>query len=167
MAAADRTDLWTDDEVATLRRLFADGASDAEIAEALKRTRVQVSKKRERLALMRRTNQTRLYPQKPEPKPLPKPVREADLEPFEMRLVTIADLGARDCRWPLGDPGDLETFRYCGNRAGEGDSYCLHHFQVAYSSASAARAEIKARQMEQKRRAQDERGAVAAGFACV
>lgn len=41
--------------------------------------------------------------------------------------VTIADLEHWMCRWPNGDPRDLEAFRYCGGRSLAGRSYCAGH----------------------------------------
>jgi GcrA cell cycle regulator len=41
--------------------------------------------------------------------------------------VTFADLEPFHCRWPMGDPSDLETFRFCGEpKEGEGP-YCTCH----------------------------------------
>jgi hypothetical protein len=53
--------------------------------------------------------------------------------------VTLLDLRLRDCRWPKGDPGDLETFRYCGLDALPNRSYCAGHCALAYMPLSAIR----------------------------
>lgn len=54
--------------------------------------------------------------------------------------VALVDLRADMCRWPLGDPRDVESFRYCGAEAPVGDGpYCAGHKRLAYS----ARAERK------------------------
>ena len=37
----------------------------------------------------------------------------ADQEPIDGKL-TVVDLTEGACRWPTGNPRDLNTFRYCG-----------------------------------------------------
>ncbi len=37
----------------------------------------------------------------------------ADREPIDGKL-TVVDLTDGTCRWPTGNPRDLNTFRYCG-----------------------------------------------------
>jgi hypothetical protein len=54
----------------------------------------------------------------------------ADREPIEGRL-TVVDLEPSSCRWPTGNPRDLKTFRYCGERA-NGSPYCERHARLAY-----------------------------------
>jgi hypothetical protein len=55
----------------------------------------------------------------------------ADQEPIEER-ITLADLTLFSCRWPIGNPHDLTTFRYCGEAAPCGSSYCKQHARLAY-----------------------------------
>ena len=40
----------------------------------------------------------------------------ADQEPIDGKL-TVVDLTEGACRWPTGNPRDLNTFRYCGGAA--------------------------------------------------
>ncbi len=40
--------------------------------------------------------------------------------------VSLAALGPRQCRWPIGDPG-REGFGFCGRRQVRGSSYCATH----------------------------------------
>ena len=54
----------------------------------------------------------------------------ADQEPIEGNL-TVVDLTATTCRWPSGNPRDLRTFRYCGEKAC-GGPYCERHSRLAY-----------------------------------
>ena len=63
---------------------------------------------------------------------------ERDLPAPDMLGLTVADLTPHTCRWPLGDPADLETFSYCGVWAEEKRSYCPHHCGLAYAPARAA-----------------------------
>jgi len=44
--------------------------------------------------------------------------------------VTIVDLKETMCRWPFGDPHDLEHFRYCGAHAVQ-KPYCEEHRKLA------------------------------------
>jgi hypothetical protein len=54
----------------------------------------------------------------------------ADQEPIDGKL-TVVDLTDGTCRWPTGNPRDLNTFRYCGGAAHNGP-YCDRHAQLAY-----------------------------------
>jgi GcrA cell cycle regulator len=54
----------------------------------------------------------------------------ADKEPIDGK-ITVVDLTESTCRWPTGNPRDLNTFRYCGGAAG-GGPYCERHAQLAY-----------------------------------
>lgn len=75
-------------------------------------------------------------------------VRPLDAALNPSRLLTIADLRDSSCRWPLGDPSELDTFRYCGaeqtvrhrpTAAGYGSSaspYCQAHHRLAYNAGA-------------------------------
>ena len=70
--------------------------------------------------------------------PPPAPDRAAAPVPADVRAVvpplrkvTIQELKADMCRWPLGDPS-TEDFRYCGNGSLAGRPYCAHHAVMAY-----------------------------------
>jgi hypothetical protein len=54
----------------------------------------------------------------------------ADQEPIDGKL-TVVDLTEGTCRWPTGNPRDLNTFRYCGGAALTGP-YCESHARLAY-----------------------------------
>jgi GcrA cell cycle regulator len=47
------------------------------------------------------------------------------------RMLTLAQLGHDDCKWPYGDPSK-EDFRYCGHARIESMPYCLAHCRMAY-----------------------------------
>ena len=53
-----------------------------------------------------------------------------DQEPIDGKL-TVVDLTEGTCRWPTGNPRDLNTFRYCGGAAHDGP-YCQRHARLAY-----------------------------------
>ena len=68
--------------------------------------------------------------------PVPVAIDLGALRPREMALptsgrVTILELGATMCRWPLGDPTSAE-FRFCGCRVVNGLPYCPEHARVAF-----------------------------------
>ena len=44
--------------------------------------------------------------------------------------AAVAGLGPRDCRWPLGEPGDA-AFTFCGGVRWRRGSYCAVHARVA------------------------------------
>lgn len=59
--------------------------------------------------------------------------------------ITILDLTETACKWPQGDPADLETFRYCGAQIEPDNSYCPHHCGLAYVGTSAGYAKATER----------------------
>lgn len=55
-----------------------------------------------------------------------------DLTPEQKaRAKTLLDLGAYDCRWPLGRPGTPD-FCFCGGTVAEGKPYCTPHWRRAH-----------------------------------
>lgn len=48
--------------------------------------------------------------------------------------VSIMEARGDHCRWPIGDPADIWTFRYCGGDASGDRSYCGFHAKLAYQS---------------------------------
>ena len=52
--------------------------------------------------------------------------------------VTLANLNASMCKFPLGDPTS-ESFRYCGAPSPAGRPYCIHHHGIAHEPRSALR----------------------------
>ena len=56
--------------------------------------------------------------------PLPLPPEPVDVP--RNQLVSLLDLEAHHCRWPVGDPESPE-FGFCGARRGPIGVYCLEH----------------------------------------
>jgi len=52
--------------------------------------------------------------------------------------VSLLDLKASSCRWPLGDPAS-EDFRFCGARVPQGETYCACHAERAYPARGKSR----------------------------
>jgi GcrA cell cycle regulator len=65
-------------------------------------------------------------------------IYEAPAVPPEARMVGMLDLGARDCRFPLGDPRHSD-FGFCGAPKDGARSYCRYHHQLAYQPDSTMR----------------------------
>jgi len=50
--------------------------------------------------------------------------------------ITIVELTARTCRWPLGDPSEFDDFRFCGAaKTPDLGPYCAYHARLAYRPA--------------------------------
>lgn len=68
----------------------------------------------------------------------------AALAPVESaRRCSLIELAHGECRWPVGDPADgrrAANFRFCGNAAIAGFSYCVGHARMAYRAPARRRA---------------------------
>src|ERR1700687_117096 len=47
--------------------------------------------------------------------------------------VKFMELRPSMCRWPIGDPKHIETFRFCGSACSSGDIYCNAHNAKAHA----------------------------------
>jgi GcrA cell cycle regulator len=128
---------WTDERVALLKKLWVEGKTAAEIAKELGGvTRNAVIGKAHRLKLSNRVS-----PIQQNKKPVTlKPVVEKKIKkPLEQdnnrEKISLVDLGANACRWPIGDPRE-ENFGFCGDRKMMGLPYCSEHAKVAYQAAT-------------------------------
>jgi GcrA cell cycle regulator len=146
---------WTDDRVATLKKLWLDGLSASQIAKQLGGvTRNAVIGKVHRLGLSGRAAPSQ--PARPVFK-APRPARPAvQSQPAPRRVeavvaapppapsiplsayrheepgsATVLTLGAHMCKWPIGDPS-TDSFSFCGRRTGEDGPYCNEHARIAY-----------------------------------
>lgn len=135
---------WTDDRIALLKKLWAEGRTAAEIAKAIggEITRNAVIGKAHRLKLASRsspiTETERAAPAKVK-KPantqkVPAPrVRAMPAAPVHINVkgIKMVDLKERMCRFPLGDPKDPD-FKFCGCTSAPGLPYCADHARIAY-----------------------------------
>lgn len=48
-----------------------------------------------------------------------------------MNPVSFADIKDGLCRWPIGEPEDID-FKFCGRKCDEGMTYCAEHHTLAY-----------------------------------
>jgi GcrA cell cycle regulator len=148
---------WTDECVAVLRQLWKEGQSGTQIANQLGGdvTRNAVIGKVHRLGLAARSPAPLrnpkaapvaigIFPRHDNAKARSRKFATAPLrvntavrrwlpplgeEPAE--VVKLADLTARTCRWPVGDPLEPD-FHFCGRtRHSALTSYCPHHAALA------------------------------------
>ncbi|XWN32215.1 MAG: GcrA family cell cycle regulator [Devosia sp.] len=62
--------------------------------------------------------------------PPPPVLEEAAVVPIHGG-ISLLDLSATSCRWPVGDPSEAD-FRFCGAKTGAGDVYCSAHADLAF-----------------------------------
>lgn len=93
------------------------------VREATKERQRRRREQREKLRnAIRRSKEQPRMPRSPMPPDRPAPAS---------RMVSFADLGKDDCRWPIGEPGK-PGFGFCGCQRVDGMSYCEHHARIAY-----------------------------------
>lgn len=148
---------WTEDRVAILTKLWAEGLSASQIAKQLGDvTRNAVIGKVHRLGLSGRATPSRPSTKRkrkaatakaritkprvsvprvaraapaPAAPPPPPPVEAKPLPNGE--YATILTIRDHMCKWPIGDPQSSE-FRFCGRKVKDKEPYCEAHCQVAY-----------------------------------
>lgn len=110
---------WTEERVATLKKLWEDGRSASQIAEMLGDvTRNAVIGKAHRIGLKGR----------------PSPIRRQQVaqpkrpQPAAKKSTRVSD---RQCHWPIGHPRE-PGFHFCGAPAEPERPYCAEHCAVAY-----------------------------------
>ena len=125
--------LWTDDRVATLKRLWASGVSCSRIAKELGVgcTKISVVGKAHRLQL----DQRRISNANPEHMAARISARRKAISEASMSAlgVSILDLGNKMCRWPTSDD---KPFVFCAKPwASDHGPYCADHKAIAYVPA--------------------------------
>ena len=120
---------WSVDRVNLLTELWQSGHTARQIAEQLGDgiTRNAVIGKANRLGLSKpsKSSVTRQQRQKERAE------KVLSLKPPIDEGATIFSLTASTCRWPIGDPGDLD-FHFCGAKSKVGQPYCEYHAAKAY-----------------------------------
>lgn len=146
---------WNKDALAMLDRLLKDGLSASEIANTLAAAFGAAVTKNSVIGKVHRIKGNGAFARSPSDSPAPKTVRKPRtqrkkeeampaipaIEPFfqpappiirrESGNVSLMELTATTCRWPIGNPGD-EDFRFCGDFAVPGKPYCPACAQLAY-----------------------------------
>jgi len=145
---------WTDERVAKLSKLWADGLSASQIAAELGGvTRNAVIGKVHRLGLSGRAKPASSSAKRPKRTPRQgaygsrsrSPSRGKSVGGYqgERRVVIedmvapeclkmdLVDLTEKTCKWPHGDPA-TDDFHFCGNKIKEDNPYCEYHCRMAY-----------------------------------
>jgi GcrA cell cycle regulator len=163
---------WTDETIARLRELWAEGHSTAEIGRRMGISKNAVVGKAHRLSLVARPSPIRrdgeIAPPRPAmprrmtgptlpplaaatpvasiapmARPIPVQVRPESPKPHVVRPVTTYTPRPQNCCWPLGEPG-TRSFRFCDAVAIAGKPYCTEHAAIAYVKVRDRREEAAA-----------------------
>lgn len=144
IAQPNQTIDWTDDRIATLKRLWLAGASQANIAADFGVTRNAIAGKISRLKLTRAPSKRQprkprpQYPKKPKPEPEPLPGIDRASNPWWVNAsdrvgISLLDLRNDTCRWPKGAVG-ADGFHFCGVPTADlsvNRPYCREHTNLA------------------------------------
>ena len=136
---------WGPDAIETLRALWAEGLSTAEIGRRMGVSKNAVVGKAHRLNLparpspIRRDGASTPRPAVPRvavrrslpPRPVAPPPPPAPVAPRPAPVRHVSRAGLRSCSWPIGEPG-TRGFHFCGCEALPGKPYCAEHAAVAY-----------------------------------
>ncbi len=159
---------WTDERVAILSKLWADGLSASQIAAELGGvTRNAVIGKVHRLGLSGRAKPTssgikrvKRAPRSGSYNSRPRSSRSLataksgnlnavpriaveDMVAPESKKLDLVDLTEKTCRWPHGDPA-TDDFHFCGHSTKDEAPYCEYHCKLAYQPTTDRRREKKA-----------------------
>lgn len=160
---------WTDERVALLTKLWADGLSASQIAGELGGvTRNAVIGKVHRLGLSGRakspssSNRAKRTPRasgytraKPSAKSGGNGAGKStavatqrvdpvpDLIAPEPKKLDLIALGENTCKWPIGDPA-TDDFYFCGHKTKDDTPYCEYHAQLAFQPQAERRREKRA-----------------------
>ena len=127
---SDTGNVWTDERLDELKKLWAEGLSISQIGEALGVSRNAIAGKAHRMGLPKR------------PSPISKskaekaePVVEEQEQDLPLRLeLRQLEWSRSKCCWPTGDP-KKNGFVFCGAAVVPGKPYCLPHCQEAYTNS--------------------------------
>jgi GcrA cell cycle regulator len=135
---------WTEEAIAKLRTLWAEGLSTAEIGRRLSISKNAVVGKAHRLNLPARPSPIRRTEGQSATRPsAPKRAQGPTLPPLSasvgspmpaLRAIMPAQKStprAAPCCWPIGEPGK-PSFHFCSATAAVGKPYCEEHAGIAY-----------------------------------
>ena len=127
---SDTGNVWTDERLEELKKLWAKGLSISQIGEALAVSRNAIAGKAHRMGLPKRPSPiSKPKAEKPKVEPV---VEEQDL-PLRLELRQLVWSRSKCC-WPTGDP-KKNGFVFCGDTVVPGKPYCLPHCQEAYTTS--------------------------------
>ena len=127
---SDSGNVWTDERLEKLKKLWAQGLSISQIGEALGVSRNAIAGKAHRMGLPKRPSPIS-KPKAEKPKVVPV-VEEKDL-PLRLELRQLVWSRSKCC-WPTGDP-KKNGFVFCGDTVVPGKPYCLPHCKEAYTTS--------------------------------
>ena len=127
---SDSGNVWTDERVEELKKLWAQGLSISQIGEALGVSRNAIAGKAHRMGLPKRPSP--ISKPKAEKRKVEPVVEEQDL-PLRLELRQLVWSRSRCC-WPTGDP-KKNGFVFCGDTVVPGKPYCLPHCKEAYTTS--------------------------------
>ena len=156
---------WTDDRVATLTKLWADGLSASQIANELGEvTRNAVIGKVHRLGLSGRAKSGNSTPRakrattrsssytknnkanarasgsvRTNAVSITRPQPVPDIVAPDPLKISLLELTDNTCKWPIGDPA-TDDFYFCGTKGKEDCPYCEYHALLAYQPQAERRA---------------------------
>jgi GcrA cell cycle regulator len=146
---------WTDEVIAQLKLLWAEGHSTAEIGRRMSISKNAVVGKAHRLTLEARPSPIRRgmegetsrrslrrsvgptlpplvsRPAAPETAQLPQPPPAQARIPVLHAVARSGGSRSIECCWPIGEPG-TKSFRFCDAGSLAGKPYCAEHAQLAY-----------------------------------
>ena len=127
---SDTGNVWTDERLEELKKLWAQGLSISQIGEALGVSRNAIAGKAHRMGLPKRPSPiSKPKAEKPKVEPV---VEEQDL-PLRLELRQLVWSRSKCC-WPTGDP-KKNGFVFCGDTVVPGKPYCLPHCKEAYTTS--------------------------------
>ena len=127
---SDTGNVWTDERLEELKKLWAQGLSISQIGEALGVSRNAIAGKAHRMGLPKRPSPiSKPKAEKPKIEPV---VEEQDL-PLRLELRQLVWSRSKCC-WPTGDP-KKNGFVFCGDTVVPGKPYCLPHCKEAYTTS--------------------------------
>ena len=127
---SDTGNVWTEERLEELKKLWAQGLSISQIGEALGVSRNAIAGKAHRMGLPKRPSPIS-KPKAEKPKVVPV-VEEKDL-PLRLELRQLVWSRSKCC-WPTGDP-KKNGFVFCGDTVVPGKPYCLPHCKEAYTTS--------------------------------
>lgn len=127
---SDTGNVWTDERLEELKKLWTQGLSISQIGEALGVSRNAIAGKAHRMGLPKRPSPiSKPKAEKPKVEPV---VEEQDL-PLRLELRQLVWSRSKCC-WPTGDP-KKNGFVFCGDTVVPGKPYCLPHCKEAYTTS--------------------------------
>ena len=136
---------WTHERIEQLKKLWEAGYTASNIATELGGiTRNAVIGKAHRLGLSGRmkskseVSSVSIVRKRKMPVNKNSKIIELTTSVEPMNPTSFADIKDGLCRWPLGEPEDLD-FKFCGRKCAEGTIYCTEHHSLAYQPLNQTR----------------------------